>query len=459
MKGLVFTWLLTAFGVGGSVIAPFYGFLAYVALALLKPDALWAHSIHNGRFSLIVAAAMLLSWAVRWFAGGAGVKNLGKARTVVMLFAGYWVWTVFLSLNAPHPELAWTSVEQMGKILLPFLVGITTVRSEDDLKKLAWVIVVCQGYVCFEMNLWYFRGYNYLYFIGFAGHDNNSAAIGIVASLGVAFFLFLNTESVMKKAIIGAFMAFTLHSILFSFSRGAMLATIIGVGISFFLIKKTSLHYTMFACMLLAGIIMAGPEVRARFMRTFEVKHGKREASAQSRLDLWKDCYTVFCRDPYFGCGPDHWPTHAEEFGWEKGKEAHSLWVQTATETGAPGIILYAGFYVWSIWLCIGFLKRVPERAPPWYADTCRMTIAALTGFGVSAQFVSVELLELPYYVVLLGVGSIMIYEQKEADGTADWLQPEVASDWRDINNEVPAKAAIPAGALGPYGEPIGILN
>ena len=64
MKGLIFTWLLTALGVGGSVFRPYYGFLAYVALAVLKPASLWSYSVSEGRQSLIVAAAMLGSWAL-----------------------------------------------------------------------------------------------------------------------------------------------------------------------------------------------------------------------------------------------------------------------------------------------------------------------------------------------------------------------------------------------------------
>ena len=75
MKGLIFTYLITFFGVTGSVFSPFYGLLAYVALAILKPDAMWAHSIQNGRFSLIVAMAMLVSWMFR----GCGNWNLGQS--------------------------------------------------------------------------------------------------------------------------------------------------------------------------------------------------------------------------------------------------------------------------------------------------------------------------------------------------------------------------------------------
>ncbi|MEQ9406075.1 MAG: O-antigen ligase family protein [Fuerstiella sp.] len=459
MKGLIFTWLLTAFGVSSSLFSPYYGFLAYVALALLKPDSLWASHISNGRFSLIVAMAMLGSWICRGF----GNWNLGKARPVVLLFTGFWLWSALLACFAPSQTHAWGYVEQMAKILLPFLVGVTTCRTIGDLKALAWIIVLCEGYVCFEMNLYYFRGFNFLYFIGFAGMDNNSVSIGFVAALGVAFFLFLNSEPLWQKAILGACMAFILHAILFSFSRGAMLATGIGVTLSFFLIKKNSMHYSMFALGLAATLFLAGPEVRARFWKTFETKHGRFEESAQSRLELWADCWTVFQRSPIIGCGPDHWPLEAKKFGWDKVNEAHSLWIQTATETGIPGICMYAGFYLLCLWNCWKLLRRLPERAPPWFGDSCRMTIAALCGFGVAAQFVSLEALEVPYYVALVGAGSLVVYGRMEREGLIA-ADDEPVADWRDAVDD--EQSRIPNGAAPPIDSgpmigqpPLGILN
>ena len=405
MKGLIFTWLLTALGVSSSLINPYFGFLSYVALAILRPDFLWSSHISGGRFSLIVASAMLVSWGCRAF----GNWKLGAARRIVLLFAGFWLWSVFLAIQAPSQPHAWYFVEQMARILLPFLVGITTVRSIRNLKQLAWVIVICEGYVAFEMNMWYFSGYNYLWHIGFGGVDNNSAAIGLVTALGVAFFLFLNETARWKQAIIAGCAAFIGHAILFSFSRGAMLATIVFAAVSFLVLQKSLKHYLMFGVGLIAAVILAGPEVQQRFLQTFEQKSGVREASAQSRLDLWKNCFTILMKDPIMGCGPDHWPLHAHEFGWPKGKEAHSLWVQTATETGIPGIAMFLGFYLVCIWRCWRMLAKLQPDDPPWFGDACRMTVTSLCGFIVAAMFVSLEALEIPYYVALLGAGTLLV--------------------------------------------------
>lgn len=460
MKGLLFTYLITFLGVTGCVIRPYYGFLAYVALALLRPDFLWAHSVNGGRFSMIVAAAMMLSWGIRGF----GNWDLGKGRPVVLLFCGFWLWSVLGAFNADSPPHAWYYVEQMGKILLPFLIGITTVRTVDDLKKLAWVIIICEGYVCFEMNMWYFRGRNVLWESGFGGVDNNSAAIGFVTALGVTAFMFLHEKSKWKLCILAACGAFIAHAIQFSFSRGAMLATgVLGI-IAFLVIKKTSKHYLLFGIAAVALIGLAGEDVHRRFWLTFEKRHGAREESAQSRLDLWEDCAVVFMRDPVMGCGPDHWPLLAHTFGWEKGKEAHSLWVQTATETGLPGIIMFAGFYVVCMWRCWVMMRRLEPDEDLWFRDCAQMTIASLCGFGVAAQFVSLEALEVPYYVALLGAGTLVIHsrQQRQHPVGSDSESITQETDWRDSIDgpaDVEPDAMWPQDSDCPHHEPVVIMN
>jgi O-antigen ligase len=183
-------------------------------------------------------------------------------------------------------------------------------------------------------------------------------------------------------------------------------------------------------------LYLAGPEVRGRFLRTFEEKRGKREASAQSRIDLWADCWTVLQEDPVMGCGPNHWPLLAHRFGWERGKEAHSLWVQTATETGFVGIFMFAGFYGVCMWRLFLLLRRSTDDEDPWFADTARMVIAGLCGFGVAAQFVSLEALEVPYYVALLGAATLAVHSKAQREAEEELLEENEYYDEEEYYEE-----------------------
>ena len=52
-----------------------------------------------------------------------------------------------------------------------------------------------------ELNLSYLQGFNRMREIGFAGMDNNSSAIAMVASTGLTFFLGLHAERWWLRAV------------------------------------------------------------------------------------------------------------------------------------------------------------------------------------------------------------------------------------------------------------------
>jgi hypothetical protein len=99
----------------------------------------------------------------------------------------------------------------------------------------------------------------------------------------------------------------------------------------------------------------------------------------------------------------------ASEYGWHDGKEAHSLWFQTGAEQGFLGIGLLAAFYGICIWRLWRLRRALEHSTDSWAPDYARMVITALVGFIVAAQFVSLEALEVPYYVVLVGAAVLKL--------------------------------------------------
>lgn len=410
MKGLLFTYVMTYGGACVALFNPFVGLLIYICFAIIKPTSLWYWSVPQGNYSRIIAIALLVGWLFHGF----GNWRFGKGRGILLAFLGFWLWSIPSTLASEQAELGWQFLETTGKILLPFLVGMTLIDSAAKLKQLAWVMMLSLGYVAFEMNLAYYSGFNRLHQVGFAGMDNNSVAIEMVAGAGLALFLAMGAEKWWQKGLALSAAMLMAHAILFAFSRGGMLALLITMCVGFFLIPKKPGYYLIFVLVLLVGGSLAGTEVRDRFMMIFAAEES-RDASAQGRLDLWADCWDVMVHNPLLGIGPDHWPLIAPQYGWPEGKEAHTLWLQIGAELGFPGLMFLILFYslcIIRLWPLARSQVQVGEY-DPWYQDVARMVIASLVGFMVSAQFVSLEGLEFPYYVVLLGAGMLKQIDQK----------------------------------------------
>jgi O-antigen ligase len=438
MKGVVFTYLLTYGGAAVSLFDPFIGLLVYVCFAILRPEYLWFWAFEPGNnFSRVIGVALLAGWVVREFRRWRADPNkedsgspsgfvlgpvlsvaellfrpmsgtFGRARPIVAALVAAWLWSLFSAALAPNQPVARDFIEYFSKIVLPFIIGMFLIESMSQLKQLAWVIVLSQGYVALEMNLAYFDGYNRLYWDGFGSMDNNSASIAMVTCLGPAFMLGLYSERWWQKAVAFGCAAVLCHAVLFSFSRGGMLAMIL-TAVAILLVMRPSLtHYALLGVGVVIGLQLAGAEVRDRFMTLF-AGEGERDASAQSRIELWTALWDVIQKMPVFGAGPDHWPLMSDKYGFAKGKEGHSLWIQWAAEMGVPGLVFLALFYLLPIWRLWPLARDNNPATDPWLRHVACMVIVALVGFAVSAQFVSLKLLEVPYYVVLLGAGALKL--------------------------------------------------
>jgi O-antigen ligase len=403
MKGVLFTFLLTAVGTLGAFVDPFIALLVYVSFAIIKPDAMWHWSVPALGYSRIVAIAMLASWALNSFSQW----RFGRGARPTALFCSYWVWAILSAAQSPQAALGWQFVMDMAKIVLPFVAGVTMLNSAARLRQLAWVIALSQGYVAFEMNLSYFEGFNRMQQMGFAGLDNNSAAIAMVTGFGLASFLgFFAREWWQKAAGLGSALLMA-HAIMFSYSRGGMLAlSVIGV-FSFFLFVRQPRHLAVAAVLLLVMVRLAGPEVRTRFVTAFADEE-TRDRSAESRIEQWGYCWDAMQKQPLFGVGPNHWPIVSKEYGLGVSVEAHSLWLQTAAELGIPGAVCLVGMYLTVIWKLLPLAWRLPlgvTGEAREFGYLAGGVVASLVGFGVAASFVSLEGLEIAPYVAMLGAG------------------------------------------------------
>jgi probable O-glycosylation ligase (exosortase A-associated) len=390
-----------------AVFNPFVGVCIFWLFDIVRPQYMFGWAGLQGDFSQVVALGTLAGWALKRF----GTWNLGRGKFIYGLFVAHGVWVLLSALFASNHDVALAFVIEHLKRTLMFTVAITTADSIRRMETLAWVITGSAGLVAYGLNMRYLGGTNEAQQVGWAGMDNNCLAISMVTCLAVAVFLGLYARPLWQKAAALGAAALIGHTVLLTFSRGGMLGLIVAGIAAFAVVPKRPRYLAPVAAAAIVAIVLAGPQVRQRFMTSMDEQ---RDYSAQSRLELWLDCLEVMRRYPVFGVGPAHFPLIAAEFGWPEGKEAHSLWVQLSAEIGLVGALLLLLFYVISmrrLWpLARATAATDDER---WVHHAACMVVTALAGFVISVQFVSLVGLEAPVYVVAIAVATLRYVSQE----------------------------------------------
>jgi probable O-glycosylation ligase (exosortase A-associated) len=399
VKGLILIYLIAASGTVGAIFNPVIGLFVYVGFAVLRPQFIWGFAGDFSGISLYVGIATLVGWAFRGF----GTFQLGRGKSIVISLALFALWAAISATQAVDREVAYNEMMPMLKYVVPFLIGVTLLNTEQLSRGMFWVIVGCQGWVGLEMNQTYLmKGYN-VAGDGFGGMDNNCFGVALVSTIGPAVALALGAKKWYEKAFAIAAVLLILHTTLLTFSRGALVGLAL-VGLTAFIIMpKRPKHIGALVLIVLIAARLTGPQLMARYA-TIAVEEEDRDASAESRLDLWKDCLKVMWQNPVFGVGPGNFRVVAADLGWSPGKQAHSTWMQTAAENGAPGVALLLCFFLLTLVKVWPLARQKQTEENRYQVVMASGIVMCLVGFIVTGQFVSLGGLEIPYYVAMIGV-------------------------------------------------------
>ena len=403
MKGLILTYIIVAAGTVGALRYPLIGLYVYVGLAVLRPQFIFGFAGDLSSLSLVVGIAVLVGWAMNGF----GSWRFGRGRAVVVSLMFFVAWFAISGMQATDTAASFESLITLSKIVLPFLVGVTMMDGEKDWRPFLWTIVLAQGYVGLEMNIDYLvKGYNTAA-EGFGGMDNNCFGVSLVTVLGPALMLMLSSKTWKARILAGIAAALILHTTLLTFSRGAMLGLIAIAITAFVMMPKRPKYLGALALVVTLTLQFIGPQLADRYASAFVSSAEEANDVGGGRLDLWKDCLKVIEAYPIFGVGPANWRVIAASYGWAEGKSAHSVWMETAAETGIPGVLALmmffgtAGIKLWPI-----ARARLTE-ANRYQVALASGVILSIVGFSVSGQFVSVPGLEAPYYITMLAAAML----------------------------------------------------
>jgi probable O-glycosylation ligase (exosortase A-associated) len=420
VKQTLFMVAVTLAGTAGVfVVGPSWGVTVYYFFAVLRPQFIWQWSLPTGvQWSQYVALATILAVLSGWRGrGNAGsddrrrrpTRAWSPAHTAVVLFGG---WVVVCYLNAYNREYGYIVFIDYLKIFIMFVISSVVLRRVSELWAIFLLTGVSLAYISYEINFLYLvNGYLGIQKNGYGGLDNNGAGLMLAMGVPICLFTWEGSRSRWRWVFL-AMIPVCIHAVLMTYSRGAMLSIIVAWPLMLVRSRyrvRVGLGTVFFAA--LAIPVMAGPEIQKRF---FTIQDNEVDASAQSRRQSWAAAWAIAKDHPIFGVGIRNANLFSYQYGAdEEGRTIHSQYLQIAADCGFVGLGLYLSIFLLvsaSTWKARRAAALMRDRE----ADRVRAIASgiecALFTFCFGAIFLSLEVVELPYLLILLGAQLSGVY-------------------------------------------------
>lgn len=403
MKQTVFMVLLTLAGTAGVfAVSPFLGVAVYYTFAVLRPQSLWQWSLPPGiAWSYYVAMATILA-AAAGALGGQGTRRFTAGHSAVLAF-GAWIGVSYVM--ARNQDAGTPYVIEYFKIFIMFIASAALLSTVRHLWLLLCFSALALAYIAYEVNFLYLAyGYLGIYHNGYSGLDNNGAGLMLAMGIPLCYFAWEGGGGWLRWCF-PALIPVLLHAVLMTYSRGAMVSLLAVAP----LIALRSRHrgLLMLAALGLTVLIpvLAGPQIRARFLSTSNAT--ETDASAQSRLGSWAAAWRITMDNPVFGVGVRNANLYSYQYGADmEGRTIHNTYLQISADNGLVGLALYL-FSIIVVWRG---LREASRRAATRNEPSARQIHALAAGiecsfavFAVGCVFLSLEIFELPYLLLLMG--------------------------------------------------------
>lgn len=414
MKQVLFMTALVLAGVTGAIIHPIHGVLVYYLFAILRPQYLWGWALPGGvRWSMLAAGAAMLGCIISL----PHIIRHARWNTVATLLLIFGTLLMVSSFGAIDSGVASYWGQEYAKIFLMAAIATLVIDRLRHIKWLSMIIFGCIAYIAWQVNsLYLFDGRLDIFHYGYGGLDNNGA--GLMLAMGMAFCYAFAVSS--RKWLVRGLCAFAalliVHGIMLSYSRGAMISVIVGI---IWLMVHHRPRWQMGVVSIIGVVFvlyLAGNEVRDRFL---SVGDFDTDASAQSRLDSWGAAWAITWDNPLTGVGIRNANLISRNYGADvHGRTIHSQYLQISADSGIPALGVYLALCVVSF-LRLGHCRRLilrsnesvdddedhehksPLRIEMTYAHIAMAMQASLLIFLFGGIFLSLEVFELPYLIIV----------------------------------------------------------
>lgn len=381
----------------GCIIAafrrPWLGVLGVAVFSYMNP-----HSYSWGFMRQFPAYQTLFIAVVAAFlVNGRDRQPLPKDWRIPAFFI-LWAYFLITTIDALVPRFAWLKLIEVSKIYLPFIFTLWLINTRQKLYYLILTIAASIGILAVKGGIWAVgTGFSHRVYgpPGTQFYENNAFAIATLMAIPLLILWLRETTNRKLKLALMAAVPLAFASAISSHSRGALLTMGVLVPLLLWHSKRKYLAIPVLAIGVWFGIDYL-PEHWFQRMETLETY--QEDASAQGRLEAWRDGINYALRHPLTGAGFEGWR-------WVTRRDWHSSYVEILAEHGVIAFALWFSLLFGTIISLTRILRRVRglERMA-WAQNWAQMLRASLVAYAVGTLFLGLSYWDIFYHLVFISV-------------------------------------------------------
>jgi len=374
-------------------VSPFYGVLIWYGFSLSN-----FHTLIWGIFgSLYLAYVIAILTAISWALSRTEKVRLPLSPLVVLtLLFSLWITITSYFFALAPVETVWERWEFVQKILLMCLVGYSLTTTRERVDQLIWVLILAIGF-------WGVKGglavilHGGRVTVGIHGPDggvtaaNNEFGISLIMILPLIFYQWhVAVDRRVRRGLMAMGFLVSL-AIIFTYSRGALLG-LSAMGAVFWLRSRAKFATGFLVIAVALAVYAIAPQQWFDRMTTIN-------DTENPRIWLWQVALRIAEVHPITGAGfwvtyfPDVTNVMLRGTDLERlmiPRAAHSIWLETLSEHGWVGFMLFVAIAGYSLYSCSWLIRHSRGRPDLAWANLLgRMGQASLAGFWVSGTFAS----------------------------------------------------------------------
>lgn len=395
----------------------YIGIFLFTLVVYFRPYELIPALSSLTSLALVLAVATVLIYLPSQLVGESSLM-IFTTEVKCMLFIAFWaVLTIPVAID---PSLAWETFNNtFSKVLVIFIVMVSTVRTAGRLKGLMWlaigagVMISCQSLYLYQQGIFKTEGYRVN--IGSSGMfgNPNDMAIHLVIFVPIAIGLGLATKNILARFLYFAIALLMIGGIVVTQSRGGFLGLIaVGAVLVWKLGKNQRFKAVLISAIVgLIFIAVAPGNYGLRILSIF-IPSLDPVGSAGQRSELLQLSLIVTLRHP-LGIGIGNFPIVSFH-----NLQTHNAYTQVSSELGWLAAAAYVYLMVSPIRKLAAIERRLfaSDKEDAWIYFLAVGVQASIIGYMVASFFGPVAYNWYVYYPIAYAVCLRRIYQIRQSE-------------------------------------------